>query len=200
MLVRASHQLVNRDRRAGILTAITAICTRNPNISVLRREGPRRASQCCRNHLHDVSAQNNGGVFQMNWDINEHPRDVVSWLLKAYVEKDVSTAPSATALHDGSRANPDVLKKLQRLLDEAMPGGPSEWTYDTIKNIGYLEDIITETLRLRPAILTGGSRVTPAEGLQVDKDYIPGDVNVFVPTQLIQMGERYYVDAKTFIP
>ncbi|KAL4968677.1 cytochrome P450 [Aspergillus stella-maris] len=157
-----------------------------------------------------------------NWDINKHPQDVVSWLLKAYVEKDVSAAPSAIALHDDSRAvlvagsettattlastfyylckNSDVLRNLQGLLDEAMPGGPSDWAYDKIKNIGYLEDIINETLRLRPAILTGGYRVTPAEGLQVDEVYIPGDVNVFVPTQLLQTDERYYVDAKQFIP
>lgn len=96
--------------------------------------------------------------------------------------------------------NPEILVKLQRLLDEAMPGGSSEWTYDKIKTISYLDDIINETLRLRPAILTGGYRVTPAEGLQVDEVYIPGDVNVFVPTQLIQTDERYYVDAKRFVP
>ncbi|KAL4801865.1 cytochrome P450 [Aspergillus unguis] len=155
------------------------------------------------------------------WDINEEPQDVVSWLLKAYVEKDVSAPPSANALHQDSRAvlvagsettattlasviyyfckNPNVLKKLQRLLDEAMPG-PSDWTYDKVKNISYLEDIITETLRLRPAVLTGGYRVTPAEGLQVDEVWIPGDVNVFVPTQVLQTDERYYVDAKAFVP
>ncbi|KAL4919422.1 cytochrome P450 [Aspergillus aurantiobrunneus] len=157
-----------------------------------------------------------------NWDINEHPRDVVSWLLKAYVEKDVSAAPTANALHEDSRAvlvagsettattlasilyflskNPEVLVKLQRLLDEAMPGGSSEWAYDKIKDISYLDDIINETLRLRPAVMTGGYRVTPAEGMQVDEVYIPGDVNVFVPTQLIQTDERYYVDAKRFVP
>lgn len=81
-----------------------------------------------------------------------------------------------------------------------MPGGPAEWAYEKIKNISYLKDIINETLRLRPAVLTGGYRVTPPEGMQVDEVYIPGDVNVFVPTQLIQTDERYYTDAKTFVP
>ncbi|KAL4749221.1 cytochrome P450 [Aspergillus terricola var. indicus] len=150
------------------------------------------------------------------------PQDITSWLLKAYVQKDVSAAPTANALHEDSRAvlvagsettattlasilyflckNPEILAKLQRLLDEAMPGGPSEWTYEKVKTISYLDDIINETLRLRPAILTGGYRVTPAEGMQVDEVYIPGDVNVFVPTQLIQTDERYYVDAKRFVP
>ncbi|EAA58076.1 hypothetical protein AN6101.2 [Aspergillus nidulans FGSC A4] len=157
-----------------------------------------------------------------SWDIKETPQDITSWLLKAYVHKEVSAAPTANALHEDSRAvivagsettattlasilyflckNPEILAKLQLLLDEAMPGGSSEWTYDKIKTISYLDDIINETLRLRPAILTGGYRVTPAEGLQVDEVYIPGDVNVFVPTQLIQTDERYYVDAKRFVP
>ncbi|RDW90562.1 cytochrome P450 [Aspergillus mulundensis] len=157
-----------------------------------------------------------------NWNINEPPRDIVSWLLKAYVEKDASAPPTANALHEDSRAvlvagsettattltsvlyflakNPDVQAKLQRHLDEAMPSGPGDWTYKNVKNIAYLDDIITETLRLRPAILTGGYRVTPPEGMRVDEVYIPGDVNVFVPTQLVQTDERYYVDAKSFVP
>ncbi|KAL4764898.1 cytochrome P450 [Aspergillus foveolatus] len=134
-----------------------------------------------------------------NWDIKEPPQDITSWLLKAYVQNEISAAPTANALHEDSRAV-IILAKLQRLLDEAMPGGSSEWTYDKTKTTSYLDDIINETLRLRPAILTGGYRVTPAEGLQVDEVYIPGDVNVFVPTQLIQTDERYYVDAKRFVP
>ncbi|KAJ6102752.1 hypothetical protein N7486_005179 [Penicillium sp. IBT 16267x] len=159
---------------------------------------------------------------QKTWDVNEYPQDVVSWLLKAYVEKDVSAAPTPNALHEDSRAvlvagsettatmlasilyylakYPAVLAKLQRLLDEAMPGGSGEWSYEKAKSVTFLEDVINETLRLRPAVLTGGYRVTPAEGLQVDEVYIPGDVNVFVPIQLIQTDERYYKDAKTFVP
>lgn len=96
--------------------------------------------------------------------------------------------------------NPAVLAKLQRQLDEAMPGGAKEWTYEKVKAVPYLDDIINETLRLRPAVLTGGYRVTPAEGIQVDEVYILGDVNVFVPVQRIQTDERYYADSKIFIP
>ncbi|KAL5003366.1 cytochrome P450 [Aspergillus recurvatus] len=124
-------------------------------------------------------------------------QDVVSWLPKAYVEKDISAAPTANALHEDSRAvlvagsettattltsifyslckKPEVLAKLQRLLDEAMAGGFREWSYEKIKNVSYLDETINETLRLRPAILTGGYRVTPTD-------------------------ERYYVDAKRFVP
>ncbi|KAJ5656226.1 hypothetical protein N7507_008176 [Penicillium longicatenatum] len=155
---------------------------------------------------------------EKTWDVNEYPQDVVSWLLKAYVEKDVSAAPTPNALHEDSRAllvagsdttatmlasilyylakNPVILAKLQRLLDEAMPGGSGEWSYEKAKSVTYLEDVIHETLRLRPAVMEGDSVLR----LQVDEVFIPGDVNVFVPTQLIQTDERYYTDAKAFIP
>ncbi|KAJ5211072.1 Cytochrome P450 [Penicillium cf. griseofulvum] len=48
--------------------------------------------------------------------------------------------------------------------------------------------------------MTGGYHIIPAEGIQVDEVYIPGDVNVFVPMQLIQTDERYHTDAKQFVP
>lgn len=143
-------------------------------------------------------------------------------MLKAYKEKDISAPPSEEALHQDSRVlvvagsettattlastlfylakHPAVLVKLQKYLDEAMPNGPGNWRYERVKEITFIDDIINETLRLRPAVMTGGYRVTPAEGIQVDEVYIPGDVNVFVPTQVIQSHEKYYKDAKQFIP
>ncbi|CAI7567750.1 unnamed protein product [Penicillium bialowiezense] len=159
---------------------------------------------------------------QKHWSVDETPQDVISWLLKAYVEKDPSAAPSEAALHEDSRVvivagsettattlasvlyylvkNPETLAKLQRLLDDAMPAGVDDWSYEKVKSVAYLDDVIQETLRLRPAVMTGGYRVTPAEGITVDETYIPGDVNVFVPVQLIQTDERYYTNAKEFVP
>lgn len=95
---------------------------------------------------------------------------------------------------------PSTLKKLQGLLDQAMPGGASDWSYEKAKSVTFIDDIINEALRLKPALLTGGYRCTPPEGLQIDEVYIPGDINVFVPTQLIQTDERYYPKAQEFIP
>lgn len=81
-----------------------------------------------------------------------------------------------------------------------MPSGLTEWDYNKIKTISFIDEIIHETLRLRPAVMTGGYRVTPAQGIQVDGVHIPGDVNVFVPVQLIQTDEGYYKQPKEFIP
>ncbi|EED16249.1 benzoate 4-monooxygenase cytochrome P450, putative [Talaromyces stipitatus ATCC 10500] len=159
---------------------------------------------------------------QKTWNPEEYPQDIVSWLLKSYVEKDISASPSLESLHEDSRVviiagsettattlasiffylakYPSTLKKLQHLLDQAMPGGAADWSYEKAKSVTFIDDIINETLRLKPALLTGGYRCTPAQGLQVDDVYIPGDINVFVPVQLIQTDERYYANAQEFIP
>lgn len=128
-------------------------------------------------------------------------QDIVSWLLKSYVEKDTSAAPTEAALDEDSRVvvvvsseitattlayalyylvkNPAILSRLQRHLDE---------------------DMLKETLRLRAVVMTGGYRITPAEGIQIGEIYIPRGVNVFVPVQLVLTDERYYNDSKRFVP
>lgn len=81
-----------------------------------------------------------------------------------------------------------------------MPNGAQDWDYEKVLAVQYVDDIIRESMRLKPPVLTGGYRVTPAEGLQVDEVYIPGDVNVFVPFQAIQTDERYWPQPLEFIP
>jgi cytochrome P450 len=95
---------------------------------------------------------------------------------------------------------PDKQSKLQKLLDDAMPGGYDQWSYDKVKSVSFVDDFINETLRLKPALLTGGARETPARGIQVGKTYIPGNVNVLVPTWLIQRDERYWQRPNEFVP
>ncbi|EKG20298.1 Cytochrome P450 [Macrophomina phaseolina MS6] len=155
------------------------------------------------------------------WDPEAYPQDIVSWLLKAFVEKDPSASPSEDALHEDSRVviiagsettattlasilyflakHPEVLAKLQAHLDSVMPT-PAHWTYEKAKSVTYIDDVVNEAMRLKPALLTGGYRVTPSQGLQVDEQYIPGDTNVFVPIQLIQTDPRYYTQPNDFVP
>lgn len=47
---------------------------------------------------HDANERPN-----QKWNADDYPRDIVSWLLKAWVEKDVSAAPSLESLHEDSR-------------------------------------------------------------------------------------------------
>ena len=91
-------------------------------------------------------------------------------------------------------------ERLQSTIDEVFPEGDSTFDYEKIRNVPFLEGVINETLRLKPAVPSGQPRVTPAAGLQIDEFWIPGDVNVIVPQFVIQRDERYFHRASEFIP
>lgn len=95
---------------------------------------------------------------------------------------------------------PAVYRKLQAILNAEFPGGEADWTYTKAKAIPYLDAIIHETLRLRPSVPSGLPRVTPPGGLQIDEVFIPGDVNISVPTYAIQRDPRYWDDPLEFVP
>ncbi|KAI2629259.1 putative benzoate 4-monooxygenase cytochrome P450 [Hypomontagnella submonticulosa] len=158
---------------------------------------------------------------QKDFDLEKYPQDIMSWLLKAVIEKDISASPTKASLDEDARViivagsettattlasalfflakHPSVYQKLQSQVDAAMPT-PSDWTYDKAKSITYIDNIIDESLRLKPAVPTGATRVTPKEGIQIDEQFIPGDTNVFVPISLIQTDPRYWKQATEFIP
>ncbi|KAK6954544.1 hypothetical protein Daesc_004511 [Daldinia eschscholtzii] len=151
----------------------------------------------------------------------KEPRDIMSWVIKAVMDNDVSAPPTESALREDARMfivagsetsatvlagilfflakHPHVLKKLQAEIDSVIPT-PADWTYEKVKKIKYIDNVIDETQRLKPALLTGGFRQTPPEGLQIDEQFIPGGVSVFVPTQLIQTDPRYWKQNLDFIP
>ncbi|KAI1805972.1 cytochrome P450 [Daldinia bambusicola] len=151
----------------------------------------------------------------------KEPRDIMSWVIKAVIDKDVSASPTESSLRDDARlviiagsetsattlANtlfflakyPHVLKKLQAEIDSVIPT-PADWTYEKVRTIKYIDNVIDESQRLKPALLTGGYRQTPPEGLQIDEQFIPGNVSVFVPTQLIHTDPRYWKQNMEFIP
>lgn len=89
-------------------------------------------------------------------------------------------------------------KKLREQLQQVM--GARQWDYEKVQLVTFLDDIIAETLRLRPAVLVAGSRETPAVGLQIDEVHIPGNTNVLVPVYNMQRDARYWPHAAEFIP
>ncbi|KAG6366127.1 hypothetical protein INS49_000303 [Diaporthe citri] len=159
---------------------------------------------------------------QKLWDSEKCPSDIVSWLLKAVHDKDASAAPTTEALEYDSRLvllagsdtasstlanalfflckNVGAQEKLREQLRQVMPGGSRQWDYEKVQLVTFLDDIIAETLRLRPAVLVAGSRETPPAGLQIDEVHIPGNTNVLVPVYNIQRDPRYWPQAGEFIP
>lgn len=96
--------------------------------------------------------------------------------------------------------HPDAYKKLQRLVEAEFPGGYKDWTYDRAKGIPHVDYFIHEAIRLRPPVPMGFLRQTPKEGLQVDDVFIPGNVNVNVPTWTLHRDGRYFERPDEFVP
>ncbi|KAJ4398618.1 hypothetical protein N0V91_010050 [Didymella pomorum] len=161
-------------------------------------------------------------IFQKVLAQKEAPSDVVSWILRATKDKDAPAVPTRRALTEDTRSvviagsdttastlanilfylaeDTDCQRKVRRLLDGAMPEGYSSWDYAAVRKISYLDDIINETLRLKPAVITGVPRETPPQGLQIGKVWIPGHVNVVVPMLPIQRDPRWWEKPNEFIP
>ncbi|KAL2000530.1 hypothetical protein VTN02DRAFT_2951 [Thermoascus thermophilus] len=97
-------------------------------------------------------------------------------------------------------SNQAAYQRLQDELDEAFPEGERSFSYNKAKHLPYLDAVVTETLRLKPAIPSGQPRVTPPEGVQVDEVWIPGDTVGIVPPWIIQRDERNFVRALEFLP
>ncbi|KAJ6171583.1 hypothetical protein N7470_000650 [Penicillium chermesinum] len=99
-------------------------------------------------------------------------------------------------------SNIDAYRKLQKELDHTFGDGAeaSQFTNKNLQSLAYLEAVIHETLRLKPAVPSGQPRVTPSEGLQVDEVWIPSKTIVVVPQYVIQRDERYFPSGSRFIP
>ncbi|KAK7618291.1 putative benzoate 4-monooxygenase cytochrome P450 [Phyllosticta citricarpa] len=166
----------------------------------------------CRNQLAEKQKQ-----LDMK---GEDPQDIASWLVQEAAAKRSGVTPagmdqdSRVAIIAGSDSTqatlasalyllakyPAVLAKLQEKIDSAMPNGSQDWSYDKIRNIPYLEDVLKETLRLKGPVMVGACRVTPPEGLQVDEVFIPPHTNVSVPNLRIHTDARYYKEPRSFVP
>ena len=79
-----------------------------------------------------------------------------------------------------------AIKPLFTQSDEAI-------THIALSQIPLLDAVINEAMRLHASVTTGGSRMTPREGLQVGDLYIPGNVNVFIPPHALHSGKSWSI-------
>ncbi|KAI1370529.1 cytochrome P450 [Hypoxylon crocopeplum] len=64
----------------------------------------------------------------------------------------------------------------------------------------HMNACIYETFRLHPSIPSGGLRMTPPEGLQINGTFIPGCTTVLVPQYTLARREACFEHADEFIP
>ncbi|PSS34123.1 hypothetical protein PHLCEN_2v1833 [Hermanssonia centrifuga] len=118
-----------------------------------------------------------------------------------------TTANSTGAITYFLAQNPNIQAKLQEVLDQVLgpPGGDSEngdvASYNEIKNIEYLQDVINEGLRLHSTVGVGLPRVVPESGMTVlGKTFAPGTVVSCPLYTLHRLPSVWGNDAEVFNP
>ncbi|KAK1993409.1 benzoate 4-monooxygenase cytochrome P450 [Colletotrichum falcatum] len=95
--------------------------------------------------------------------------------------------------------HPREYEKLQKEVDEYFQHHDKP-EHVALSKLRYLQACIDESLRLHPPVPSGVQRMTPAEGLQVDDVWLPGDTIVFVPSYTQFRDARFFVRPDDFIP
>ncbi|KAL8938660.1 MAG: hypothetical protein Q9216_003780 [Gyalolechia sp. 2 TL-2023] len=91
---------------------------------------------------------------------------------------------------------PAQLEKLQKELD----GLDSLEDLRVLQALPHLNGIINKTLRLHPAVPTGGLRQTPESGITVSGRFIPGNTVICAPRYSLGRLESCFENAMEFIP
>lgn len=97
---------------------------------------------------------------------------------------------------------PGVLEKLQRELDAAIPQGADIPTFDMVKDLPYLRNVINETLRIHSTSSLGLPRLVPkGSNISILGHYFAPDTVLSVPAYTIHHStEIWGADAEAFVP
>jgi benzoate 4-monooxygenase len=111
-----------------------------------------------------------------------------------------TTSNTSCALLYHCLTKPDVVKKLQQELDEALPSDDVP-TYEQVKDLTYMDWVIQETLRIHSTSSQGLPRVVPAGGAEVAGRFFPQGVVLSVPAYSMHHStEIWGPDAEEFRP
>uniref|UniRef100_A0A8C6IB06 unspecific monooxygenase n=1 Tax=Mus spicilegus TaxID=10103 RepID=A0A8C6IB06_MUSSI len=93
--------------------------------------------------------------------------------------------------------HPDIQKKLQDEIDEALPNKATP-TYDTVMEMEYLDMVLNETLRLYP-IANRLERVCKKD-VELNGVYIPKGSTVMIPSYALHHDPQHWPEPEEFQP
>ena len=114
-----------------------------------------------------------------------------------------TTSNSSCALLYHVTRTPGVLKKLQDELDEAIPSEIDVPSYDMVRDLSYLNNVINETLRYHSTSGIGLPRQIPSTspGVTIKGHYFPPGSVLSVPTYTLHHSKEIWgADADDFRP
>ncbi|KAL5365779.1 cytochrome P450 [Aspergillus floccosus] len=106
--------------------------------------------------------------------------------------------------------NRDCLDKLRAEIDAVYDTGDADADadadediiapYDKVKHLPYLRACLDESLRITPPTSHGLPRETPAEGMEILGQWVPGHTSVSVSAYVAHHDERVFRDSHRFVP
>ncbi|KUI59811.1 Benzoate 4-monooxygenase [Cytospora mali] len=114
-----------------------------------------------------------------------------------------TTSNSSCALLFHVVRTPGVLQKLQKELDESIPKGVDVPTYEMVRDLPYLQNVINETLRFHSTSGIGLPRQVPfdSQGVHLQGHYFPPGTILSVPTYSVHHSKEVWgPDADEFRP
>ncbi|KAH8593712.1 cytochrome P450 [Bisporella sp. PMI_857] len=112
-----------------------------------------------------------------------------------------TTSNTSCAILYWTVKTPGVLKKLQKELDEAIPEGIDIPSYEMVKELPYLRNVINETLRIHSTSSLGLPRVVPPGGVDIFGRHFPAYSVLSVPAYTIHHSEDIWgPNASDFVP
>ncbi|KAK4663060.1 hypothetical protein QC763_600690 [Podospora pseudopauciseta] len=91
--------------------------------------------------------------------------------------------------------NRELQERLRGKLD-----GVDIYDKGELAKVGLLTGVIKETMRLWPAVPTGGYRQTPEGGLEIAGSWVPGGVTIVSPRWSMGRSEKAYERAHQWVP
>ncbi|KAL9044142.1 MAG: hypothetical protein Q9214_002700, partial [Letrouitia sp. 1 TL-2023] len=135
--------------------------------------------------------------------------DVRNQLLNIFLPAHEATGVALTNVFFHLARNPTVYVKLRKEIYNASCNGQL-WTFERLKNLRYLQNVISETFRLNPTIGTTvrmalRDTILPTGGMSPNSDKSPiyvnkGDIITFSLYALHRRKDLYGDDADTFRP
>jgi len=112
-----------------------------------------------------------------------------------------TTSNTSCALLFHCLQHPAVIRKLQRELDDALPGDDVP-TYAAVKDLPYVDAVIKETMRIHSTSSLGLPRlIPPGPGLTINGHHFPQGTVLSVPAYTIHHSKEIWgPDADTFRP
>lgn len=97
-------------------------------------------------------------------------------------------------------ANPYVQKKLQQEVDAVLEKYDGKWSYETVQDMKYLNQVFNETTRLYPPAVFLFRRCNKAFEIPDTKHVIEPGVKIVVPIFALHHDEKYFPNPEVFDP